>query len=65
MNCVICSSDILHQSNGWDKGHNPSPIKEDGRCCEECNSTVVIPTRLSKFMSIEEARELVKENNIE
>jgi len=29
----------------WEKGHNAEPV-EKGRCCEECNLKVVIPTRL-------------------
>jgi len=42
----------------WDKGHNPYPIAvdvngdaididhEDYRCCDVCNSSVVIPARM-------------------
>ena len=40
-NCVICKEEILDE---W--GHNPDPVKEDGRCCDICNFTVVIPERL-------------------
>lgn len=40
-NCVICNGEILDE---W--GHNPAPVKEDGRCCDTCNFTVVIPERL-------------------
>jgi hypothetical protein len=38
--CVICNQDI----EGY--GHNAQPVK-DGRCCDVCNSTVVIPARLN------------------
>ena len=31
----LVAGEIKPDPNGWDKGHNPSPIKEDGRCCEE------------------------------
>ena len=41
-NCVICG----HKSTGY--GHNPEPVAsfQSGRCCDTCNTTVVIPTRL-------------------
>ena len=37
--CSICSSDY----EGY--GHNAAPIN-GGRCCSECNSDIVIPTRI-------------------
>lgn len=37
--CSIC--DELYDS--W--GHNAEPIS-NGRCCEQCNATVVIPKRM-------------------
>ena len=38
--CTICRIDI--------KGHgnNPSPVKEEGKCCDTCNSLIVLPHRL-------------------
>jgi hypothetical protein len=39
--CVICGAEI----KGW--GNNPSPIKSEGLCCDECNDTIVIPTRIA------------------
>ena len=69
MNCIICTDEILPQPiSGWDKGHNPYPVKDKGRCCEDCNSTIVVPTRLiglNAVLTFVEAKELVKENNIE
>ena len=66
MNCIICKDEILPQPvSGWDKGHNPYPVKDKGRCCDDCNSTIVVPVRFSGLMKFEEAKELVKENNIE
>ena len=47
MKCCICGKTIEVQANGWTGGHNPSPVKLKGRCCDRCNSTVVIPERLS------------------
>ena len=46
--CVICGLKIDIITSGdfeWQDGHNAEPIKE-GRCCTECNNSVVIPTRL-------------------
>ena len=37
--CVICGTLF----NGY--GHNAEPI-EDGRCCDFCNDTEVVPARL-------------------
>jgi len=45
-NCVIC-----HQSFQG-RGHNPFPIEEEGRCCEGCNDTKVIPHRIALLTEI-------------
>lgn len=39
--CCICGKPYTH----W--GNNPEPVMpfESGRCCDECNSTVVIKAR--------------------
>ena len=49
-NCVICG----HKSTGY--GNNPEPVAsfDSGRCCDTCNSTVVIPTRLGGSFGAEE-----------
>jgi len=41
--CIICGGEI---ADDW--GHNPEPIKEynEGRCCDTCNFTIVIPERI-------------------
>ena len=31
-------------------GHDPWPVKESGRCCRECNCTVVLQERMENFM---------------
>lgn len=43
--CCFCNELVL-----WLKSHNPWPAskKEDARCCEECNSALVIPARLAE-----------------
>lgn len=42
-NCCICGEPIV----GY--GHNPNPVKKNGRCCNDCNATVVIPARLEEY----------------
>ena len=37
--CVICEKTII----GY--GNNPEPIKNEGKCCDYCNSHRVIPAR--------------------
>jgi len=46
--CSICKDVIPRTIIGeftWDDGHNAEPVKK-GRCCNHCNDTVVIPTRI-------------------
>ena len=52
--CSKCGKniDIHYKESGkpyWSDGHNAEPIN-DGRCCSECNMTVVLPTRLRQAM---------------
>lgn len=39
--CVLCGG----KYEGF--GHNPRPLSE-GRCCDDCNETRVIPERLGE-----------------
>lgn len=41
--CCICGKKFI----GW--GNNPEPVKKFGECCNDCNSNVVIPARISKL----------------
>ena len=43
--CVICKEWIKPTEYGWTHGNNAAPVVE-GRCCDDCNKNVVIPTRL-------------------
>lgn len=45
--CCICGQKFT----GW--GNNPWPVdtSEDARCCDDCNSSVVIPARLAKMFN--------------
>ena len=51
MKCCICDEEIevlVDRHTGetvWAEGHNAAPVR-DGRCCGDCNATVVIPARL-------------------
>jgi len=38
--CVICNEKFT----GW--GNNPSPIKDKGECCDNCDMEKVIPARI-------------------
>ena len=47
MNCDLCKREILPDPiSGWGRGHNAWPLLEGGRCCDSCNSAVVL-TRMS------------------
>ncbi len=48
LKCCLCNQEIKPcLISGWDKGHNPAPLGEEGdRCCDECNDKHVLPTRL-------------------
>jgi hypothetical protein len=41
--CIICKQIIIGH------GHNPYPIGDKGRCCDDCNYSVVLPLRISRF----------------
>ena len=45
--CVLCDAACI----GY--GNNPDPVNgltyNDGRCCDDCNATRVIPARLAQF----------------
>lgn len=44
--CSICGEDY----DGW--GNNAWPIN-NGRCCDRCNDTVVLPRRIVDFIKKE------------
>ena len=48
INCVICD-----RKRDEEFGHNPSPVKDEGRCCTFCNTHIVIPTRISDLIKKE------------
>lgn len=40
--CCICGLKM----QGY--GNNPAPVATGGRCCDDCNASVVIPERLKQ-----------------
>lgn len=52
MKCSICGKQIEKKYNNgkmyWDQGNNAQPIN-NGRCCDLCNNTKVIPARLKNL----------------
>ena len=47
--CSICGKQIKAKGT-WIQGNNAWPIN-DGRCCDSCNETKVIPSRLANYMN--------------
>jgi len=47
-NCVLCGK----ETEGY--GNNPLPLKE-GKCCDACNTTKVIPERIKRINKYREA----------
>lgn len=45
--CCLCGNEI----HGY--GHNPSPCRDSGRCCDACNTYVVIPARIDSLYRAE------------
>ena len=53
MKCCICGVKLRppHPTSKLDPiywGHNARPVK-DGRCCDSCNHSVVIPERMRRI----------------
>ena len=45
MTCCICGKLF------YGYGNNPEPIRKVGRCCDECNQSLVIPARLAEVIN--------------
>lgn len=41
--CCICGKEIKGE------GNDPSPVKDEGVCCDECNDSVVLEARLAQL----------------
>tara|TARA_Y100001963_G_C6479436_1_gene308241 strand:- start:247 stop:429 length:183 start_codon:yes stop_codon:yes gene_type:complete len=54
LKCCICDDTIKADPiSGWAGGNNAEPV-EDGRCCDECNNSVVIQARLNLYFANQE-----------
>lgn len=63
MKCSICNKEIPVTQGGWSEGNNAQPVA-DGRCCDECNMTHVIPARMQEAIrQRRKAEEKKGENN--
>jgi hypothetical protein len=51
MKCSICKREIEVGPGGWSEGHNADPITK-GRCCDTCNATIVVPTRIAAVYGV-------------
>ena len=47
--CVICNKEFA--VNKWFWGHNPSPLFDEGKCCNKCNTEVVNMERIRRVMA--------------
>jgi len=61
MKCSICNEEIKKQYTPegkmyWDQGNNAEPVNE-GRCCNDCNMSVVIPVRIKQMRKAMEAKQ--------
>lgn len=54
--CCICGKEV----DGW--GNNPWPVKEEGECCDDCNSNEVIPARIFQIYKNLNPKKEIKED---
>jgi hypothetical protein len=48
MKCCLCKK-VIEVKGTWKEGNNAMPLKE-GRCCDKCNNTKVLPARLANYI---------------
>ena len=64
MKCSICKDKIETETiSGWTGVHNPWPIQDKGRCCNDCNNELIVPARLIMALGItvKESHKISKE----
>ena len=44
--CVLCPAQFSHY------GHNPYPLVETGRCCNDCQNLRVMPARFEQIFAM-------------
>ena len=52
MKCSICNEDNIDDFKPIWTSHNAQPVN-DGRCCDFCNTFVVIPTRVDDSVEVD------------
>ena len=55
--CPICDKKF----NGW--GNNPSPLNIDGKVCDDCNMSVIVPVRMGNRNLVKMVMKMIKKNN--
>ena len=48
--CCICGKVF----EGY--GNDPWPVREEGRCCDDCNIKIVVPARIAQLKTSEEKK---------
>ena len=56
MKCSICGDTIEVTWFGWAEGNNAEPVN-DGRCCDTCDFSVVIPARMEAIRTLDKESE--------
>lgn len=51
--CCLCEERIDGFGINQRSGNSPSPLKEEGECCDKCNIEKVIPARMKERDSIQ------------
>ena len=54
MECCLCNNEIPEFPVGWTLGNNAEPVVIDGRCCDDCNCKIVVPTRMAQMGMIKD-----------
>ena len=52
MECSICHMDNINDLKPIWESHNAQPVN-NGRCCDMCNQTIVIPRRMKLMFESE------------
>ena len=55
--CCFCNNEIPEFPKGWKLGNNAEPVVKDGRCCDDCNWKIVVPTRMAQMGMITDVKE--------
>lgn len=54
--CPICDKKF----NGW--GNNPAPLNIDGKVCDDCNMSVIVPVRMGNRHLVKMVMKMIKKN---